>query len=267
VNRLSYVSAALLLAAPAAFGGNPVAELDCAADTRLLDSHFARYGYRTTRSVVRDNRGVRIWLPTATAGVGQTGLYSYFALAGDFEVSAAYELLDLPPPQAGYGASCGIAVDTQGAGGSVALARGQAPKQPPGYVVTRGLPGDGGPKYETAYHPSAARAGRLVLRREKAAVVCLAADGPAAELRELCRVPFVPDTVRQVRVFADPGGSKTAVDVRLTQVRVRAAEIAGGVPTFDPRHGTGWWWVAGGGCATAAAVLVIHRRRRLRANN
>jgi hypothetical protein len=252
---------ALILTSVVAAGGDPAAVLDCAADVRRLDSHFARYGYQPARSIVRDGRGVRIRLPAGVTNVGQTGLYSYFALAGDFEVSAAYELADLPPPQAGYGISCGIAVDTQGPGGSVAVARGQAPKQPPGYVVTRGLPGDGGTKYETTYYPSSAKAGRLALRREKAEVVCLVADAPGQEVRELCRVPSVAGTVRQVRLFADPGGSKAAVDARLTQVRVTAAEITGGVPAREARGGAGWW-VTGLGCSAAAVALLAVRRRR-----
>src|SRR5205823_1978680 len=136
-------------------------------DPRLLDSHFARYGKIAGRAVVREPKGVRIWLPTATAGLDQTGLYSYFAVAGDFEFSAAYEVVELPPPQGGYGASVGIAVDTQGPGGSVSLARGQAVKKEPGYIVSRGKLGEGGLKYETTFYPSTAKAGRVAVRRQK----------------------------------------------------------------------------------------------------
>jgi hypothetical protein len=132
IRRLSVLVAGLVAGVASAGPGDPVTAVDCAANPRLLDSHFARYGYLPGRSIVRDNLGLRIWLPTATAGVGQTGLYSFFAMAGDFEFSATYQVLELPPPQGGYGASFGIVVDTQGRGGSVTLARGQALKQPPG---------------------------------------------------------------------------------------------------------------------------------------
>jgi hypothetical protein len=258
----SVAVSALLCAAAAATAGGPVTELDCGANTRLLDSHFARYGYLPTRSIIRDNAGIRIWLPTATPGVGQTGLYSYFAVAGDFEFSANYELLDLPPPQGGYGASVAIVVDSQGPGGSVTLARGQAPQQSPGYLVTRGLPGDVGPTYETNHYPSTAKAGRLVLRRAKAEVTCLVSDGPAAELRELCRLPFVPDTVRQVRLYGDAGGSRTAVDARLTRIKLTATEIAGGAPVFEPPQSHWLLWAGGGGVAAAGALLAVQKRRR-----
>lgn len=262
MSRVGFVLAVSLCAAAAVQAGEMNVQVDGGANVRLLDSHFARYGYQPARTIVRETHGVRIRLPSGATGIGQTGLYSYFAVAGDFEVSAAYDLLDLPPPRGGYGVSCGIAVDTQGPGGMIALTRGQALKQQPGYTVTRGLPGDVGTKYETTHHPSTAKTGRLVLRREKAEVICLGADGPTAGPKELARLPFVNATVRQVRVFADPGGSDTAVDVRLTQVKVRAEEIAGGVPKLEPSTGFNWW-LAGGGClAATVAVVAIRRKRR-----
>ena len=36
----------------------------------------------------------------------QTGVYSKVLLAGDFEVSATYELIAVPPPEKGYGVTC-----------------------------------------------------------------------------------------------------------------------------------------------------------------
>jgi hypothetical protein len=102
----------------------------------------------------------------------------------------------------------------------------------------------------------------MMLRRENADVVCLAADGPQGELQELSRVPFGPATIRQVRFFADNGGSHTTVDVRLTHLLIRAHEIAGGLPKYEPPQPWGWWWWAGGGClAVVAAVLLTLRFR------
>lgn len=97
---------------PPADAGELTAELDCAADPRLLNTHFAPYGHSPAKSVTRGNNGgVRIRLPAATRDVSQTGLYSYVVLAGDFEFSANYEWIDVTPPKGGYGVSCGIVVD------------------------------------------------------------------------------------------------------------------------------------------------------------
>ena len=55
-----------------------------------------------------------------------------------------------------------------------------------------------------------AKFGRLSRRREKAEVVCLAADGPSERLKELARLPVTAGTARPLRVFADAGFLLTA---------------------------------------------------------
>jgi LPXTG-motif cell wall-anchored protein len=236
------VALGLLYLAPAVGAADLKAELDCAGDNRRLDTHFGRYGYLPRKSVFTEPPGVRFQLP-ASKGVDQTGLYSYFALGGDFEITASYELIWLPAAKAGYGVSCGIAVDTGGPGGSVSLARGYVSEKGSGYVVSRGQPAGKGIKYETQHYPAQGKAGRLALRREKSELICLIANSWNGDLEELCRVPFTAATVRKVRLFADPGGSSAAMDVRLGHVKLRAEEITGGLPERDTRRGSTWWLV------------------------
>jgi hypothetical protein len=250
-----------LFVASAGWAAEMTAAIDCTVDSRPLDSLFQRYGKLKATAIVREEHGLRFTLPAAN-GTDQTGVYSYFSLAGDFEVAADYELLSLPPPQGGYGVSCGMAVNTKAKDGSVSITRGYTGDKKAGYVVTRGKPGDTGMEYKSDFFPATAPAGRLVLRREKADVVCLAADGPNGEPRELCRVPFTNQTVREVRFYADPGGSPTAVDARLMRIQVRAVEIAGGVPKLQPSQGIRWWWWAGGGFMVVAAAMLIVRKRK-----
>jgi hypothetical protein len=260
VSRFSCACVIVWFAGPIAAADLP-ASVDCAADARLLDSLFARYGFQPPRTIFKDGPGIRLYLPAQTQTVQQTGLYSYFSVAGDFEVSANYELINVPPVKDGYEATCGIAADTQGPGGMVALVRGEIVGKGGNYVVTHGQPDNTGDiKYDSTFYPSTAKVGRMVLRREKTDVICLAADNPQEEPRELCRVAFSPATVRQVRVFADPGGAHTTVDARMTQIQVRAVEIAGGVPKYVPPRGWGWWWWAGGGCAIATVLVLLTLR-------
>ena len=143
---------ASLYAAHAARGGELVTELDCAANVRLFDTHFARYGHFPLKSIQREEHGLRFKLPSATKDIPQTGVYSYVALTGDFEVEAEFEWIDVTPPKGGYGVSCGIAVDTLGPAGQVSLARVILPwkKNTPWYAFTRGQPDESGKmKYDT----------------------------------------------------------------------------------------------------------------------
>jgi hypothetical protein len=255
----------LLPVCAALSAGEMKMELDTAANIRLFDTHFARYGLQPAKTITRDAKGVvRIRLPGDTKDVPQTGLYSYVVLAGDFEVSAAFDWTSVEAPRGGYGVSCGIAVDAGGGKEQLSLARGYLEDKGPGYLVTFGKPADAETnemQWDTKHFPTKATLGRLVIRREKDELVCLAADGPKGEPRELHRQPFTTATVRQVRLFADAGGSPTAMDVRLSRLRVRAEEITGGFPTAEKPRQIPWWLIVALGFAGVAVALFLVRRR------
>jgi hypothetical protein len=208
--------------------------LDTGADVKLFDTFFGRFGTHPSSVVIRESNGIRLHLPAEPKGAKPTGLYSYFALAGDFEVSASYEAINLPPPTAGYGVGFGLAVETKGPDGDVTVRRGVWDKEGAGLQVVRGKPDAAGVmKYEAKFFPVPAKSGRVILRREKANLLVLSAADYLDEPRELIKVPFTTKTVRTLLVFADSGGSATVVDGRFTDLTVRAAEITGGIPKRD----------------------------------
>src|SRR4051812_5034130 len=84
------------------------AELDAAADPHLLDTRFGRYGPVTLKAITREGPALHFRLPATAKTAEQVGLYSYFAIAGDFEITATFEVLSLPPPKSGYGACFGF---------------------------------------------------------------------------------------------------------------------------------------------------------------
>lgn len=93
----------------------------------------------------------------------------------------------------------------------------------------------------------------------------LAADAPGDPLRELKTVPFTAGTVRSLRLAGDAGNSPTTLDVRVTELVVRAEELTGGIPEMEIRAG---WGRTVAGVVAAALVLVgvalAWRRRRKR---
>src|SRR5205807_2493745 len=201
------------------------AELDCEANVKLLDTHFAAFGHSPKQTITREAKGLRIRLPAVTKGVPQTGLYSYFSLVGDFEISMTYDLLAVPPPQKGYGVTCGLGLDAAESGETVNFMRGYQMGKFSGYVVSWGKKDETGKvNYEgnNKQFPSAAKSGRLMLRREGPDIICLASDNTWDAPRELYRLPLTDSTVRPLRVFADSGGSPTPMDVRIGQLKVKA---------------------------------------------
>lgn len=247
----------------------PVRALDLSADGRMFDQMFQRFGPRSGRAISPERAGVRFQIP-AEKGAGMVGYNSAFSLAGDFEVEAAFEIVRMPAPTAGYGVSLGLTADAQGADGACTLARGLSADGKPQFAVVRSIPASAAAGAETKYEghgfpvSAAASRGRLVLRREKKELVCLAADVPDGEPRELKRLAFTDRPVR-LKLHADTGGSPTGLVGRFWGVRVTADEIAGGLTRAqlaDQR--SYWWWWVPVSLGAAGAAWVLRRRRRAR---
>ncbi len=259
-HRLGVTLAALAALAAAAAAAEMGAEVRVDREhPRALTTRFSTYGFQPRRSVVVEPEGFRLWLPGSDKPAAQTGVYSLFALAGDCEAALTYELLDLPVPEGGYGSSVGLALDGPDGGWRGDIQRIVRPGKESGYLLHTGQ-GTDEDKNQSRFVPGRAEKGRLGLRREGSELVFLTADSPDGELREIDRLPFTGETLRQVRVFADPGGSPTAVDVRVSRLTVRAEEITSGVAKRDKRE-AGWWWL---GLLVPVAGLVVWWRWRVR---
>jgi hypothetical protein len=226
----------------------------------VLRTRFATYGYWPRQAILLDAGGLRLWLPRGVAGVPQTGLYSLFALAGDCEAMLTYELLDVPQPQKGYGSGVGLAFDLGEGSGRGAIQRVIRKTEGSGCVLQT-VPGssESGIKKVEKFVPIGSKRGRIGLRRIKNELIFLSANAPADPLQELDRLPFSEQTIRTVRVFVDPGGSPTALDVRVNQFEVRAEEIASGIPQHTQR-GWGWRWLW-----VVVPIASVGRKNRIRA--
>ncbi|HJT78067.1 MAG TPA: hypothetical protein VJ739_12760 [Gemmataceae bacterium] len=251
--QLAVTVAALLAVAPALTAGEMRAPLKIDwAHPRAVQALFGSYGYAGRPCVFVQPDGFRLTLPAAE-GVPQSGVYSTFVLAGDCEVVVTYHLLAVPPPTKGYGAGLGLAFDAGDDVGRGSIQRLSRVQEGGAYVLQTSLPSGGQAQEEYQVVPTKARQGRIGLRREGKELVFLAADDPKAEPEEIGRLPFTERTIQAVRLFADAGGSPTAVDVRLHEVTVRAEETTGGVPKGEVRA-SHWWLLL---FAVPPAVVVL----------
>jgi len=103
------------------------------SDARQLDSPFRPLPDPLRRGSSRGT-GVAFVFPAITQSIPQTGLYSYFSVAGDFEMAANYELLSMRSRRAATGVTCGIVGGARGPG-QREPARGRNHRQSSGYVV------------------------------------------------------------------------------------------------------------------------------------
>jgi hypothetical protein len=91
------------------------------------------------------------------------------------------------------------------------------------------------------FFKTAAKRGRIGIRRTEKEVIFLSADDPVAPLQEIDRQPFPQIAIRVVRFFVDPGGAPIPIDARIRSVEMRAEEITAGKPRIDPEKTSHWW--------------------------
>lgn len=238
--RLASLVVVILLAAWSGTAGRADELRVDTSNYSMLRTRFGTYGHRPRQTIVPELTGFRFRLPAD--GFAQTGLYSFFALAGDCEATLTYELLDVPQPRGGYGSGVGLAFDLAGDGRAV-IQRLIRPAEGNGYVLQL-APGEFGRNMKEAdrFVPAESTHGRIGLRRVQSELIFLSADTPDGPLQEIDRLPFTERTLRAVRFFADPGGSPTALDVRMSTIEIHAAEIASGVPRSE-QQGWDWRWL------------------------
>jgi hypothetical protein len=232
---------------------------------RMYGTHFGRYGKYPAKVITFSGNWIRFKFAAGGKDWGQHGIYSYFAVAGDFEYSAEYEILKINHPEKGYGMTFGIAIDTDTPFGNVTFGRGYEgnPKAPGSYVLTRAIPDGAETKYEVQTFPSESKRGKLAIRREKEDLVILAADKPTDKLKELTRIPFYTGTIRQVRMLADRGDDPGSMDGFVGNMIIEADELTGGIPESDQSD---WSWLLPSICiciiVAGIGTLIYVKRKR-----
>jgi hypothetical protein len=228
-------------------------QIDC-SNAPAMRTKFEKYGSKNPETISFDAQGARIWLPEGNDETGQTGFYSYVALAGDCEVIFTYRILEVQTPKTGYGCGVGLAFDLADNAGRGDLQRVIRVGNENGFAMHSGVAAK--KKEADAFEPSTATAGRIGLRRVKKELIFLAADD-GGELHEIKRLPFTDATIRTLRLFADKGGSSASINVLIRQVEIRAEEVTAGVVARDVRT-SAWWWLL---ALIPVAGLLIWRRR------
>jgi len=171
--------------------------------------------------------GLRITLP-ATRPVNQpVDVATTFALSGDFEVTGTYELLSATQPNKGYGVGVGLNIADNDARDKFAnVARSMQPKHgsvyKSEYWVHPPLK-----DYQALSKPTASRIGQLRLVRQGPALRCLAADGLEGNFQEIFSIPqFGTEDMAHVHFSVNDSGTPgNAVDVRLIDLKIRAADF------------------------------------------
>jgi len=209
-------------------------------------------------------KGLRITLPADRPQTDPVGLELTSTIKGHCEITVGYEILQAERPKAGYGVGFEFFVETatptrEGLG----LYRVVRAKEGEVYMVSRNTTENGKRQYKQKYVPAASRSGWLRLTRTGTEATLLAAEADSDDFRELCRYDLGAEDLTRVRLTAYVGYDRSAVDVRVLDLRIRAdglvvdqgldtpmASEAGG-----PTRSSGW--LAAGGIIGLAVLLLL----------
>jgi hypothetical protein len=195
------------------------------------EDDFARIGPDADPCVKYEPEGMRIALPAGFAGDRpSTGVVTTFGIKGDFEITVGYEILH-EPAQAEAGSQTRFAITVSldkpfPAQNRVAFNRRVTNNGPNYYTwMSRRDPADNKPVLRRQSFPTEVKSGRLRLVRSGAVVSFLVAEGRDKEFTLLRKENFGSEDVRDINLAGATGGDKAALEVRLTDLRIRAAAL------------------------------------------
>jgi serine/threonine protein kinase len=239
------------------------------------DSGLQAIGPDAEECVSFEPEGLRIKLPTDYAGPAgwhgerpDTGIVVPVALKGDFDVAMTFQILHEPAPGDAGTPQTRLSLDA-----GVDRARNTVTS------VSRRVEEVGGRQYvawmsqwkedlgqsrqEFREFPARSQAGRLRMVRRGAVVSYYAAEGPDKPFRLLREYPFGAEDVEDIRIVGSTGGPRAALDVRVTDLRIKAE-------TLTDKSQPPWsterllWFIALAIVMLLAAGIALALRRRLR---
>jgi serine/threonine protein kinase len=193
-----------------------------------------------TSLVTPDPRGVRMKVPAEFAN--SLAIETKFGIHGDFDLSAAYEILSIQTPLTGFGVGPELLAKPPGDWDkTVSLSRFARPKDNV-YSACSVRKIDGETKVVGRWPKTTAKSGTLRLVRTGATVHFLVAEGDSQEFREIYEEEFGTEDMQMARLAAITGGSSQAVDILWKNLTVRAEDLPG-LPSSTPasanRNGIG----------------------------
>jgi hypothetical protein len=241
------------------------------------------YGPEASGCVKFEPDGLRITLPAGYPRQRSgTGVVTEFGIKGDFEITARFEILEeprvgaggnptdlslvvvpneLPEPDVWYKASQNRALLARELTGANQTGRFHADAT----TWTLDIPTDqwGNELFSRVelHHSerslTTARTGRLRLVRSGSVLFFSTSEDAAEEFSLLHKHEFGTRDLKNVRILASTGGPAASLDVRVTDIRIRAdgfVKPTEAIPQPTAGAGGGWSW---GGILLAVAVPVV----------
>lgn len=222
---------AFVLAAVVVTPAAPAAEVHQDFRQKQFNPQLVRMvGPNVAKYVQREPEGLRIVLPQGGGPKGPVGVAGLSFLRGDFTATVDYEVLAATPPPAdkAVGVTAYVMLDGPTQDG-IMLGRFHQADAPPFYRISHMVKGEGGKRqgkwFDRAPTTPETVAGTLRLGRVGPVLTLSAAARGSADFRTLASLTVGTDDVQLLRIAAEPDGADTPVDVRVTDLRIRADQL------------------------------------------
>jgi hypothetical protein len=210
--------------------------------------------------------GLEVRLPADRGNSIPVALAAYHAVRGDFEITAAYQIVKADVPKSGIGV--GVHLQIKKANPSLESATVAWVIRPGGRSVAawdRATPGpDGKPVYKGGVTESSARSGQLRLQRTGEVLSYLLAEGITGDaFHQVHQCDFGTEDLERIALKLMTGGQPCAIEARWLNFRIRS-QSSPSMPQPPGHHTSLWLAVAVGGTVILGGSLEGWRRWRRR---
>jgi RNA polymerase sigma factor (sigma-70 family) len=190
---------------------------------------FKSFGMDSGTIIKPEEEGLRVTLSSGRQRTDKAGLKLPFRLAGDFDVTAGFEILRAERPIEGNGLGFSLFLDTApSVGEGLGLERLNHIQRKEILSSFHMTPGANGKRdFHHMWHPSTMRSGRLRIIRSAGQATFWAAEGDAGEFQRLPLEQRFAAEVTTVWVAAYPGAAHNPVDLRIKDLRIRHLDADG----------------------------------------
>lgn len=191
-----------------------------------FDEEFFRLvgtqGVKVWEYLHREPNGLRILLPEE-ADANMVGIATRGQIAGDFEVTINYEIIDFHQPTNGFGVGPGIYLKTESTDQAVAvLSRLKREKEGDVYNAYHSRKRDDGTtQHRPEFTTTDTLAGRLRLTRKGEVLSYYVSDAKSENFELIHSVPLNRNDVSIVRFGVDRGGANVPVEVLFKELSIR----------------------------------------------